>query len=532
MRVNGPAASTCIVGLAGTFDVASYGDQLLPRLAERELGARLPLAEFRRFAPFGWEHPTVMDGGMMAEPLGRPTAQRRAELADQLDALVIGGGELIHDRDDLLAAKYRADAEETIERAPTRWFIEGVGPELEPRCPTLWHGVGVPGDLSGETAARVCRSLAGRAYVSVRDERSLARLVAAGAEGAISIVPDSGFLVPRLFPLPVLQRRRALHHMMGWLPVGDYVVVQGNRSILNQVGQLCSALHTVLDRHPGLSLVTLETGPGDGEAAFSAAVRAAMVGVCSMPEALVPEDVASVIEGARGVVSISMQASITAMAFQRPTVIANLGGRSNLTALAELVSPMATCITDITELPAALHKALGVPCDGRLVRELQADIDRHFDRMAEVIEQSSSTGGDVQRAQRRSSVVAAELGALRRAHAVRGRQLSAERMGRAITLDAERAALDALRSGLAAADERLVEFHENHAEFAAAAQNQLADVSTRLVEAEHRQQLLQQTIGDLEQQLLLTEAALDAVHRTKLFRLARWPRKVFGWFAR
>ena len=226
-----------------------------------------------------------------------------------------------------------------------------------------------------------------------------------------------------------------------------------------------------------------------------------------------------------------MQASITAMAFQRPTVIANLGGRSNLTALAELVSPMATCITDITELPAALHKALGVPCDGRLVRELQADIDRHFDRMAEVIEQSSSTGGDVQRAQRRSSVVAAELGALRRAHAVRGRQLSAERMGRAITLDAERAALDALRSGLAAADERLVEFHENHAEFAAAAQNQLADVSTRLVEAEHRQQLLQQTIGDLEQQLLLTEAALDAVHRTKLFRLARWPRKVFGWFA-
>ncbi|MBK9969676.1 MAG: polysaccharide pyruvyl transferase family protein [Actinobacteria bacterium] len=237
---------------------------------------------------------------MMAEPLGRPTAQRRAELADQLDALVIGGGELIHDRDDLLAAKYRADAEETIERAPTRWFIEGVGPELEPRCPTLWHGVGVPGDLSGETAARVCRSLAGRAYVSVRDERSLARLVAAGAEGAISIVPDSGFLVPRLFPLPVLQRRRALHHMMGWLPVGDYVVVQGNRSILNQVGQLCSALHTVLDRHPGLSLVTLETGPGDGEAAFSTAVRAAMVGVCSMPEALVPEDVASVIEGARG----------------------------------------------------------------------------------------------------------------------------------------------------------------------------------------------------------------------------------------
>ncbi|MBK9969677.1 MAG: hypothetical protein IPP16_02690 [Acidimicrobiaceae bacterium] len=55
--MNGPAASTCIVGLAGTFDVASYGDQLLPRLAERELGARLPLAEFRRFAPSGGSTP-------------------------------------------------------------------------------------------------------------------------------------------------------------------------------------------------------------------------------------------------------------------------------------------------------------------------------------------------------------------------------------------------------------------------------------------------------------------------------------------
>jgi hypothetical protein len=148
--------------------------------------------------------------------------------------------------------------------------------------------------------------------------------------------------------------------------------------------------------------------------------------------------------------------------------------------------------------------------------------------MAEVIQRSSSTAGDVQRA---AAFVGGCSGTGRCAGARRRVVSERERMGRTIR-DTERAALDALRSGLAAADERLVEFHENHAEFAAAAQNQLADVSARLVEAEHRQQLLQQTIGDLEQQLLLTEAALDAVHRTKLFRLARWPRKVFGWFAR
>lgn len=560
VRVTGHGTLNSVVGLMGTFDLANYGDLLFPRIAQLELAARVPNAEFRWLAPYGWEHPIPMDGGMLAEPLGQPTAARRAELAAQLDALVIGGGDIAHDRDDLLVGHYSAEADETIARAPSRWFIEGVGVEDEARCPTIWHGLGVPFEFSGETERSVRRALTGRAYVSVRDERSLARLRAAGVEREIAVVPDSGFLAPRLFSNDLLSRRRALHHLMGWLPAEPYVVLHGNRSLLPLVGQLCTAMQTVLDGS-GTSIVTVETGPIHGDHEFSEAVRARCpMPVHTMPHALVAEDIASVIHGSRGVVAMSLHASITAMAFQRPAVILNLIRQSKLTSLAELTAPISTQVTDLAELPAALRKMLASSSDPTLVRELQADLDRHFDHMAEVV---LGAGAGSARAQRRAASVAAELRALRRAHAVRGQRLVGERSALSAALATERDLAGDLREQLAAVSLRLEAADNGIAQLAAT--NYQLELEYRTLEIEHhrleaahdaavqraaeaereaasRQAELTESVAcreratahaaDLAAQLVITEAALDGVHRTKTFRLARLPRRLYAWLRR
>ena len=116
------------IGLIGTFDIANYGDLLLPEVTERELVARIPDLVVRRLAPFGWEHPVPSDGGVVAEPLGEPTDARRAELAEDCDALIIGGGEIIHFEDRLLAPHYDTTEEEVLARAPSTWFVDGTGP--------------------------------------------------------------------------------------------------------------------------------------------------------------------------------------------------------------------------------------------------------------------------------------------------------------------------------------------------------------------------------------------------------------------
>ena len=95
------------IALCGLFDLPSYGDLLAPRVLERELRRRLPLARVHTYAPLG--HPIAMDGGRPALPL-----PPKEELAEQHDLVVITGdvrhagmqhvflGDLENRREDLL----------------------------------------------------------------------------------------------------------------------------------------------------------------------------------------------------------------------------------------------------------------------------------------------------------------------------------------------------------------------------------------------------------------------------------------------
>ena len=545
--MDGNPNGTLVVGIAGMFDIASYGDLLLARIAESELRARLPRVDIRLLSPFGWEHPVPMDGGISVEPLGAPTPERRSELAGQLDALIIGGGELIHDRYLPLAHMYSVDEAALSARAPSRWFVEGVGAENESRCPTIWHGVGVPYELTDDMAASVRRSLAGRPYVSVRDGRSLDRLRAAGADGPVSVVPDSGFLVSRLFPQIVLERRRALHYLMSWLPVGDYLVVDGHRSLINQVGSLCAALEGALGR-TDLTVVTLDASPAEGDTSFSDALRTrCALPVHALPANLVCEDIAAVIQGARAVVGGSLHTSITAMSFGVPTVILNLGNESTLTALAELTGPTCELVTELSQLPAAIGKALGSTIDAEWVRSFQSDLDAHFDLMGTVIERATSQDRSSDGSPpRRSRAVVAELMALRRAHSVRGQQLVAERSALMAAFEEQRATATTLRAGLATSTAEVTSLKQNLAEVGdhhrlavqriAELDQMLAEVSdekTALFDrAEELADTARQREAELREQLLLTETALSDVHQTKTFRLMRLPRRAFGGFRR
>src|SRR5581483_1337431 len=147
-----PAARIAVLG---TFDVDNYGDHLFPRVARHEFGRRLPDAVVTPFAPYGWLHPTGLDDGRPAAPLGPWTPDRAGRLAAAHHLVVVGGGELIHLDDRMLAPVYDTTPDELAHMAPSRFFVEGLGPELEADCPVVWHGVGVPWVPAEEAAARL-----------------------------------------------------------------------------------------------------------------------------------------------------------------------------------------------------------------------------------------------------------------------------------------------------------------------------------------------------------------------------------------
>jgi hypothetical protein len=189
------------VAIWTSVDRPGLGDQLLGRVIERELLARLPGWRATPYAPHGWRRPTVADGGLLAEPLERPDRlARAATLTVACPGFPIGAP---------LPADYPAD-----------WFATGLGAELERTHPVLPFAVRV-----AERVPAALVALASRApMVTVRDIESRDRLRAAGVDRDIEVVAHPGLLLDRVVDLASLPARADQLRQLGVLPEGPYDV--------------------------------------------------------------------------------------------------------------------------------------------------------------------------------------------------------------------------------------------------------------------------------------------------------------------
>lgn len=526
-----------VVGLLGTFDIANFGDLLLPAVAEHELLRRMPDLVVRRFAPFGWEHPVPMDGGEVAEPLGAPTPQRRAEIARDCDALMIGGGEIIHFLDHLLAPHYDTTPEAAVERAPSTWFVDGAGPDSP--IATAWNAVGIPFDIADEHAPFVRAAVNRHRYVAVRDDESRKRLEAAGVEHDIAVVPDPGFLAPRVFEPAIIERRRRLHRALGWTPPGRYITVQGNGSMINEVDRMSMALDAVLEGRADIDIVLLETGLGHGDAEFAAAFRARHPGRLWAPStSLLPIDFAAILAAGEAFVGVSLHGAITATAYGRRAVVFNAPRQSKHRGLMSHLDDRAGYIESADELPAALRWALTALGPEPALANITRRVDAHFDHLASMIDTAWSLRTGAPTAESGNARVvrlAAELTAVRTAHATRGQRLVAERDALTALLERDDGRAAELTTSLAKANDdisRISAYNEHvrdeleraHHDHTAAVQ-QADQLGAKLRAARDE-------LHETQHALAAAVAALHAVHATKTMRWLRGPRRVYGWFRR
>jgi hypothetical protein len=378
------------IALWGTFDVDNYGDHLFPRVARHELGRRLPDAVVTAFAPYGWLHPTGLDDGRPAAPLGPWSPERAGRLAAAHHLVVVGGGELIHLHDPMLAPVYETTPDELSRLAPSRFFVEGLGPDLEADCPVVWHGVGVPWVPAGEAAARLRAALGPRPYVTVRDRHSAERLAAAGVERPVDVVPDSALLADRIMPEAALRARLdGLRAAGAYPPPGSpALVVQGCDLLVPHVEGVAAAIgHWLADQPVTYEVVALETGRCRGDATFAAALERALAGgrVWRLPDARTVEDLAAALAGAGLFLGSSLHGAITAVVYGRPFVLLNLFGDNKLDGFGDLTGLDRFVVQAESEIGKALDAAAGAdPWPPARLRSLQARIDVHFDRLAEL----------------------------------------------------------------------------------------------------------------------------------------------------
>ncbi len=417
------------VAIWGTFDVANYGDLLFPRVFEHEMRRRLPDADIRSFAPLGHLHPVPLDGGFLAEPLVPWNDAYAEELADQLDLITIGGGEIIHTHDEYYELWYGG----SNDVCPSELFIEALGPEREARCPVIWHAVGIPFDLSPPEAERVRTALERRTYVTVRDDVSLARLRAAGVVNDIEVVPDSALLVDRLFPKDVLARRlRFLRATDAYPDEARPLVIQGSSGLISVVDSLAAVVRAALRDQPSVPVVLLETGPCHDDGAFADALAARLpTRVHRVGEGATVEDIAAAIAQARAVACLSLHAAITAFVYGVPHAILNLVGYSKLEGFASIAGHGGLHVTTTDDAEHALRQALAGDMPQTRPSELAARVDSHFDRLAELaVASAAARSGDDTAASAGTALARLQdrYDVLHAAFAARGARLVEERL--------------------------------------------------------------------------------------------------------
>jgi lipopolysaccharide transport system ATP-binding protein len=508
----------------GTFDLENFGDVVFPLIARRELSERLPQSTIRTFSPYGYRHPIRWDGGEPAEPFGSWSPDRAAELAGQLDCVLVGGGEIIHTHDELLAPHYGVNPSEVGTIAPSRFFIEGLGPELERACPVIWNAVGVPFDPAPEEAGRLRAALASRPYVAVRDETSKARLEAAGVDREIAVVPDSGFLLPRLFPPEVLAKRLEFLRLMEWYPREEpALVVQGNRSLVELAPGIARAVSRVREELDA-SIVTVETGPCHGDGEFADALRGALPGrVYRLPTEAGVEDLVAAIASSAGFIGISFHGNVMAFVSGRPSVMLNPNGQSKLDGLARMIGNTDAVVEKADDIPKAFEYVSSLGPQPALVAALQERVDRHLDRIAEIAEGAAEARGASGERSKRDRIEELEerLLLLERAHEGRGRRLARERLAFADRVEGLRAEQEEDRR---ARWEEVVGLHEEIRQH----QETISWLRAVVGEREEEAAGLKEELTRREEELEGTKRSLEDLLSTRTFRYTASIRNLYG----
>ena len=294
MDFSAPAGQR-IVGIAGTFDVANYGDLLFPLIAQAQLegpdGAIrvLPFAPTARSAS---EWPFAV----------QPTSALAGQI-DAMSALLVGGGHLLR-----FDAPYPIAVPDGVSLPDDYWLnpaIAAVGAGV----PLIWNAVSarIGGFSCPEREGLLAELLVRSRIVAVRDtgSRDFLQRIAPAAE--LRNVPDTAFSLSRIWPFatrsPDFEQWRARHRLGN-----RYTVVQADRRIARHHRAMRD-----LARQRGAQLVVVPIClcHGDSSARFPAIAR----DLVRADDVNDPQLLAEILAGADMVIATSLHACITALSY-------------------------------------------------------------------------------------------------------------------------------------------------------------------------------------------------------------------------
>ncbi len=295
------AQRTIRVGFAGTFDVENYGDLLFPVIAQAALGARDPRIEVVPISPNG------KSSGSW--PFAVQPAERLPELIPELDAMMIGGGQIVR-----FDKSYPVSVPPNSSIPICYWLMPAAMAAMAGK-PVVWNGVGVWTDspIAPWYFDLFRYALMASRSIGVRDEASLAYLEKVAPAAEITLVPDTAFSLSKIWPLAAETDDFAAWRASLGLR-GPYAVVQATAAM----EPYRAVIDAALQAKGGLTAVVLPICwcHGDRTLSFSALDARTHASEAWLPARLISE----IIGRSTLVITSSLHASITGLVYGVPVI--------------------------------------------------------------------------------------------------------------------------------------------------------------------------------------------------------------------
>jgi polysaccharide pyruvyl transferase WcaK-like protein len=362
----------------GTYDIESLGDTTFPKVLAYGLAKQLN-CEIELFSMTECAEPYNGNSHVYSF---EQFAQRHMQYP--FDAVIIGGGEFLHFRsmDVIIGKEQAAYPEGYIWKRPLELAKQH-------RVPAFLNLVGVPYDMSQAQQKELCSSLQNVCYVSVRDTFSEKRLRCAGVEN-VFCAADNLWYMNEMYPKAELDAlRHEIEKQTGRDLSSPYVLVQygttrNAKALAEQLQKIKAETGYRICLMPvnychedrvGMALLARE---GNGE--FEV-----------IDDYFQPPEMMAVISGAAAFFGTSLHGNLTAASYGVPFVgidmyasfVSKMDGIFTMIGCEPYLVPHESAVKAAFD---ARHRDSGRTADIlEKIRDCQAELDLHFQRVAEFL---------------------------------------------------------------------------------------------------------------------------------------------------
>ena len=337
------------LAILGTFDVENYGDLLFPLIArERLAGAGIEILPVSPTDVTTRYHDAI-------PPISYRDFFRGAE---QVDGILIGGGNIIHCRDFGLPG-YASTAYPALWAGATAYAIRHA-------LPVLWNAPGVLAPRGSDPRPGwLHRVVAAADLFNVRDEDS-ATVLADWSGRRPHVTPDTALDLAHVWSAELLAERFSDIILQLGVPVGIPLVALHvkQRSLgCEDIASFSRALSSALEVN-GAKAILLAIGRCHGDHELAKAIHRALPGqTVSLDAAESLQDIAAVISCADAYLGASLHGHITASVYGVPARVVALQGLHKFAGTArqilrsdELVTDWRRALADLPRLLSAVRR--------------------------------------------------------------------------------------------------------------------------------------------------------------------------------